>query len=187
MTHFKTYASAGVIAFAIGTLLLWENVFVTFSWFSVLAIIVMMTISYVLTQVSLLPTQTDTDNLAWFAFLNTVVLAIGFGMAVLPGIYYLTRYSQSTWTQYRYGRRYGTAKLLRYTGQQTRQASPYYLLQFVQLVITEIAVFLVFSLVPMITGHWVLAWFLSVPAGYYGLYYVVQETYHAWLDFEALH
>lgn len=63
MTHFKTYAGAGVVAFAIGNLLLWENVFVTFSWLSILTVIAMMTISYVLTQVSLLPTQTDIDNL----------------------------------------------------------------------------------------------------------------------------
>lgn len=187
MNHFKTYAGIGAIAFAIGNLLLWENVFMTFSWLSILAVIVMMTISYVLTQVSVLPPQSDLDNLAWYAFLNTIILSIGFGLGILPGVYYLTRYSQTTWSQYRYGRRYGTVQLFRYTGKQTQLATMYYLLQFIQLLLIEIAVFLVFSLVPIITGHWVLAWFLSIPAGYYGMYYVVSETYRAWLDFENLH
>lgn len=186
MTQFKLFTGVGFITFTIANLLLWENVFMTFSWLTLITIAFMTSISYVMVQVSLLPPQSDVDNLAWFAFLNSIVLAVGFSLGVIPGVYYLSRYSQSTWSQYRHGRHYGTVKLLRYTSKRTRNASLYYILQFIQLLLIEVAVFLVFSLVPMITGHWVLAWLLATPVGYYGLCYTVRETYLAWQDFEQV-
>lgn len=186
MTQFKLFTSVGFITFIIANLLLWENVFIAFSWLTLIAMTVMTSISYVMIQVSLLPPQSDVDNMAWFAFLNSVLLSVGFSLGLIPGVYYLSRYSQSTWSQYQHGRHYGTIKLLRYTGQRTRDASLYYVLQFIQLLLIEIAVFLVFSLVPVITGHWVLAWLLATPVGYYGLYYTVHETYLAWQDFERV-
>lgn len=186
MTQFKLFTSVGFITFTIANLLLWENVFIAFSWLTLIAMTVMTSISYVMIQVSLLPPQSDVDNMAWFAFLNSVLLSVGFSLGLIPGVYYLSRYSQSTWSQYQHGRHYGTIKLLRHTGKRTRDASLYYVLQFIQLLLIEIAVFLVFSLVPVITGHWVLAWLLATPVGYYGLYYTVHETYLAWQDFEQV-
>ena len=186
MTQFKLFTGVGFITFTIANLLLWENVFIAFSWLTLIAMTVMTSISYVMIQVSLLPPQSDVDNMAWFAFLNSVLLSVGFSLGLIPGVYYLSRYSQSTWSQYQHGRHYGTIKLLRHTGKRTRDASLYYVLQFVQLLLIEIAVFLVFSLVPVITGHWVLAWLLATPVGYYGLYYTVHETYLAWQDLEQV-
>ena len=186
MTQFKLFTSVGFITFTIANLLLWENVFIAFSWLTIIAMTVMTSISYVMIQVSLLPPQSDVDNMAWFAFLNSVLLSVGFSLGLIPGVYYLSRYSQSTWSQYQHGRHYGTIKLLRHTGKRTRDASLYYVLQFIQLLLIEIAVFLIFSLVPVITGHWVLAWLLATPVGYYGLYYTVHETYLAWQDFERV-
>lgn len=186
MTQFKLFTSVGFITFTIANLLLWENVFIAFSWLTLIAMTVMTSISYVMIQVSLLPPQSDVDNMAWFAFLNSVLLSVGFSLGLIPGVYYLSRYSQSTWSQYQHGRHYGTIKLLRHTGKRTRDVSLYYVLQFIQLLLIEIAVFLVFSLVPVITGHWVLAWLLATPVGYYGLYYTVHETYLAWQDFEQV-
>ena len=186
MTQFKLFTSVGFITFTIANLLLWENVFIAFSWLTIIAMTVMTSISYVMIQVSLLPPQSDVDNMAWFAFLNSVLLSVGFSLGLIPGVYYLSRYSQSTWSQYQHGRHYGTIKLLRHTGKRTRDASLYYVLQFLQLLLIEIAVFLIFSLVPVITGHWVLAWLLATPVGYYGLYYTVHETYLAWQDFERV-
>lgn len=186
MTQFKLFTSVGFITFTIANLLLWENVFIAFSWLTLITMTIMTSISYVMIQVSLLPPQSDVDNMAWFAFLNSVLLSVGFSLGLIPGVYYLSRYSQSTWSQYQHGRHYGTIKLLRHTGKRTRDASLYYVLQFIQLLLIEIAVFLVFSLVPVITGHWVLAWLLATPVGYYGLYYTVHETYLAWQDFEQV-
>ena len=97
MTQFKLFTGVGFIAFTIANLLLWENVFITFSWLTLITIVVMTAISYVMVQVSLLPPQSDVDNLAWFAFLNSIVLAVGFSVGIIPGVYYLSRYSQSTW------------------------------------------------------------------------------------------
>jgi hypothetical protein len=174
-----------IASYIIGTLLVWEWLFIGFSWITVPFVLLTFISAIYLTAYARLPLNGDIDTGAWFMFVLVIITTVLSMIGLVPGVIFGLWFGQAIWLQYQYGKNQSTVALFKLNYKRTLNTRYVYVFELLYGVIMQIIVFLIATFVPLVAGHWFIFWLISVPFGYTALRYSVIDTYSYWTKHEV--